>query len=153
MRRFGFGSSPIRRRADAAMRQWINGADAASIPPSTETVPASPTSATRVPGPRATLRLGGHDLEDPQSADISRKQIVVVYRPAVIMTISRKDLMEQDEFWILLFILGGVLLNWPMLSLVGGGETSGPFSILVYIISVWLLIILSAYLFDRWTSN
>ncbi|HPJ30925.1 MAG TPA: hypothetical protein PLZ42_05985 [Methanothrix sp.] len=99
------------------------------------------------------MRLGGHDLEDPQSADISRKQIVVVYRPAVIMTISRKDLMEQDEFWILLFILGGVLLNWPMLSLVGGGETSGPFSILVYIISVWLLIILSAYLFDRWTSN
>ncbi|HPE64086.1 MAG TPA: hypothetical protein PLQ49_08275 [Methanothrix sp.] len=62
--------------------------------------------------------------------------------------------MEQDEFWILLFILGGVLLNWPMLSLVGGGdETAGGFSILVYIISVWLLIILSAYLFDRWTSN
>ena len=70
------------------------------------------------------------------------------------MTISRKDLMEQDEFWVLLFILGGVLLNWPMLSLVGGeGETTGRFSILVYIISVWLLIILSAYLFDRWTSN
>jgi len=70
------------------------------------------------------------------------------------MTISRKDLMEQDEFWILLFVLGSVLLNWPILSLVaGGGETSGHFTILVYIIAVWLMIILSAYLFDRWTSN
>ncbi|HOO52900.1 MAG TPA: hypothetical protein PLM24_04840 [Methanothrix sp.] len=70
------------------------------------------------------------------------------------MTISRKDLMEQDEFWILLFLLGGVLLNWPILSLVAGGdETSGNFTILVYIIAVWLMIILFAYLFDRWTSN
>jgi hypothetical protein len=70
------------------------------------------------------------------------------------MTISRKDLMEQDEFWILLFVLGSVLLNWPILSLVaGGGGTSGRFSILVYIIAVWLMIILFAYLFDRWTSN
>ena len=34
------------------------------------------------------------------------------------MMISRKDLMEQDEFWILLFILGGVLLNWQILYLV-----------------------------------
>jgi len=70
------------------------------------------------------------------------------------MTISRKDLMEQDEFWVLLFILGSVLLNWPILSLAAGGdETTGRFWILVYIISVWLVIILSAYLFDRWTSN
>ncbi len=70
------------------------------------------------------------------------------------MTLSRKDLMEQDEFWVLLFVLGSVLLNWPVLSLVArGDETPGSFSILVYIISVWLAIILFAYLFDRWTSN
>jgi hypothetical protein len=70
------------------------------------------------------------------------------------MTISRKDLMEQDEFWVLLFLLGGVLLNWPILSLVAGGDgTSGSFTTLVYIAAVWLLIILFALLFDRWTSN
>ena len=70
------------------------------------------------------------------------------------MTISRKDLMEQDEFWVLLFILGSVLLNWPILSLVArGDETSIHFTILVYIVAVWLMIILFAYLFDRWTSN
>lgn len=70
------------------------------------------------------------------------------------MTISRKDLMEQDEFWVLLFLLGGVLLNWPILSLVAGGDgTSGNFTTLVYIAIVWLLIILFALLFDRWTSN
>jgi hypothetical protein len=70
------------------------------------------------------------------------------------MTISRKDLMEQDEFWVLLFILGSVLLNWPILSLVAGGdEASGHLTILVYIISVWFMIVLFAYLFDRWTSN
>ncbi len=70
------------------------------------------------------------------------------------MTTSRKDLMEQDEFWILLFILGSVLLNWPALSLVGGGDDPiGNTAVLVYIISVWLSIILFAFLFERWTSN
>jgi len=70
------------------------------------------------------------------------------------MTISLKDLMEQVEFWILLFLLGGALLNWPILSLVAGGdEPSGHLTILVYIIAVWLSIILFAFLFDRWTSN
>jgi len=61
--------------------------------------------------------------------------------------------MEQRDLWILLFILGSVLLNWPMLSLFKGGD--GPFgdhTTPVYITAVWLLIILSAYLFDRWTS-
>lgn len=70
------------------------------------------------------------------------------------MTLSRKDLMEQDELLVLLFILGSVLLNWPVLSLVAAGdEPPSCFSILVYIITVWLLIIFVAYLFDRWTSN
>jgi len=62
--------------------------------------------------------------------------------------------MEQDEFWVLLFLLGGVLLNWPILSLVAGGDgTAGSFTTLVYIAIVWLAIILFALLFDRWTSN
>ncbi|HII05900.1 MAG TPA: hypothetical protein HA349_00865 [Methanotrichaceae archaeon] len=62
--------------------------------------------------------------------------------------------MEQDEFWILLFILGSVLLNWPVLSLAtGGGGPLGHFTIIVYLVAVWLMIILFAYLFDRWTSN
>ncbi|MDF0590505.1 hypothetical protein [Candidatus Methanocrinis natronophilus] len=69
------------------------------------------------------------------------------------MTISRKDLMEQRDLWILLFILGSVLLNWPMLSLFKGGDGAfGNYSTPVYITVVWLLIILSGYLFDRWTS-
>jgi hypothetical protein len=62
--------------------------------------------------------------------------------------------MEQDEFWILLFIIGSVLLNWPALSLVGGADDPmGHAAILVYIVSVWLSIILLAFLFERWTSN
>jgi len=62
--------------------------------------------------------------------------------------------MEQRDLWILLFILGSVLLNWPMLSLFK--EEDGAFghhSTLVYITAVWLMIILSGYLFDRWTSH
>lgn len=70
------------------------------------------------------------------------------------MTISIKDLMEQDDFWILLFVLGIFLLNWPLLSLATG--TSRIFGyplILVYILVVWLIIILWAYLFERWTLD
>ncbi|MGB3943777.1 MAG: hypothetical protein WBK88_03180 [Methanothrix sp.] len=62
--------------------------------------------------------------------------------------------MEQRDLWILLFILGSVLLNWPMLSLFKGADGAfADHTTLVYITAVWLLIILSAYLFDRWTSH
>ncbi len=70
------------------------------------------------------------------------------------MTISIKDLMEQDDFWILLFVLGIFLLNWPMLSLATGeSRVFGYPLMLVYILVVWLIIILWAYLFERWTLD
>lgn len=71
------------------------------------------------------------------------------------MTIGRRDLLEQDEFWILLFTLGFFLLNWPLLSLVAGENhvLLGFPLILVYVIVVWLMIILWAYLFERWSAE
>ncbi|MHC1632126.1 MAG: hypothetical protein ACXQT4_07580 [Methanotrichaceae archaeon] len=70
------------------------------------------------------------------------------------MSTWRKDLLEQDELWILLFILGIFLLNWPLLSLaVGESRILGYPLVLVYISIVWLMIILFAYLFERWTSD
>jgi hypothetical protein len=65
------------------------------------------------------------------------------------MALSRKDLMDQDEFWIFLFFLGAALLNWPVLSLATEGNILGLPSILVYINGVWLVLILFAFLFDR----
>lgn len=62
--------------------------------------------------------------------------------------------MEQDDFWILLFVLGIFLLNWPLLSLaIGASRVFGYPLILVYILVVWLIIILWAYLFERWTLD
>jgi len=70
------------------------------------------------------------------------------------MTISIRDLMEQDDYWILLFVLGIFLLNWPLLSLAtGGSRIFGYPLILVYILVVWLIIILLAYLFERWIPD
>ncbi len=70
------------------------------------------------------------------------------------MRVSKKDLMEQDEFWILLFVLGSLLLNWPFLSLVEkGSHILGYPLVLVYILTLWIMIILGAYLFDRWSSD
>ncbi|MHC1594682.1 MAG: hypothetical protein ACXQT2_05175 [Methanotrichaceae archaeon] len=70
------------------------------------------------------------------------------------MTISIKDLMEQDDFWILLFVLGIFLLNWPLLSLATGAfRVFGYPLILVYILVVWLIFILWIYLFERWTLD
>lgn len=66
------------------------------------------------------------------------------------MALSIKDLLEQDETWVFLFLMGVALLNWPLLSLAAGKENIlGYPSILIYLALVWLLIILIAYLLDR----
>ena len=68
--------------------------------------------------------------------------------------IGREELLEQEEFWVLLFVLGGVLLNWPLLSLAAGKvRVLGYPLMLVYVLAVWLTIILWAYLFERWSSD
>jgi hypothetical protein len=69
------------------------------------------------------------------------------------MTLVPKDLLNQDGFWALLFAVGIVLLNWPVLSLaVDRSPMWGMPRILVYLTVVWLLIILFAYLNDRGRS-
>jgi hypothetical protein len=65
------------------------------------------------------------------------------------MTLSRTDLLKQDELWILLFILGIILLNWPFLSMVGKSTIFGYPLILIYLAIIWLGIVLLAYLFDK----
>ena len=66
----------------------------------------------------------------------------------------KEDLLGQDEFWILLFVLGTALLNWPFLSMASKDALIlGYPSVLVYIVVLWLGIILSAYIFDRWASD
>jgi hypothetical protein len=66
------------------------------------------------------------------------------------MALSPKDLFSQDEFWILLFFLGAVLFNWPVLSLVVGHISAAVVpAILAYITIVWIFIIIILYWFDR----
>jgi NADH:ubiquinone oxidoreductase subunit 6 (subunit J) len=69
------------------------------------------------------------------------------------MALSIKNLLRQNEFWVFLFVLGLVLLNWPMLTLAVKSTVWGMPAILVYVASVWLLIILLLYLFDRGSSD
>jgi hypothetical protein len=65
------------------------------------------------------------------------------------MALSLQGLLGQKEFWIFLFILGWVLLNWPLIELTSGYVILGTPAILVYIVSIWLFFILALYLFDR----
>lgn len=65
------------------------------------------------------------------------------------MALSLRDLLGQKEFWIFLFVLGWVLLNWPLIELPKGYFIMGMPAILVYITLIWLFFILALYLFDR----
>jgi hypothetical protein len=69
------------------------------------------------------------------------------------MELSFRDLLGQKEFWAFLFVLGWLLLNWPMLTLAEGFALMGVPAILLYITMVWLAIILILYLFDRRDSD
>ena len=70
------------------------------------------------------------------------------------MALSIRDLFQQKEFWIYLFLLGILLLNWPILSLTEGksGILGLPL-ILVYLTSIWLVIIILLFLFEWWSSD
>lgn len=66
------------------------------------------------------------------------------------MTISTKGLFEQIELWVLAFVIAVALFNWPILSIPSPDEKIVGFpERLVYILLVWSLVILWAYLFDR----
>jgi hypothetical protein len=65
------------------------------------------------------------------------------------MTKSMQNLLGQKEFWIFLFVLGWVLLNWPLIEMANGFVILGMPAILVYVASIWLFLILALYLFDR----
>ena len=69
------------------------------------------------------------------------------------MELSFRDLLGQKEFWAFLFVLGWLLLNWPMLTLADGFALMGVPAILLYITTVWLAIVLMLYLFDRRNSD
>lgn len=66
------------------------------------------------------------------------------------MALSIKGLLWQKEFWVLVFVIATMLLNWPILTIPAGHEVLGIPATLVYVPTVWLLMILITYLFDRW---
>jgi NADH:ubiquinone oxidoreductase subunit 6 (subunit J) len=64
------------------------------------------------------------------------------------MALSLRDLLSQNEFWVLVFVLGWVSLNWPMLTLAANATVLGVPAILVYVCAIWLMIILALFIFD-----
>jgi hypothetical protein len=64
------------------------------------------------------------------------------------MALSLRDLFSQNEFWALVFVLGWVSLNWPMLTLAANATVLGVPAILVYVCAIWLMIILALFIFD-----
>ena len=62
---------------------------------------------------------------------------------------SLNELFRQKDFWVFIFVLGWILLNWPLLSLTNGYFLLGMPAILIYTAVVWLMLILLMYLFDR----
>ena len=60
-----------------------------------------------------------------------------------------RNLLGQSEFWIFVFAAGWVLLNWPLINLAEGLIWRGVPAILIYIASVWLVLTLAMYLFER----
>jgi hypothetical protein len=62
---------------------------------------------------------------------------------------SLRDLLGQSEFWIFVFAAGWVLFNWPLINLAEGVAWGGMPAILIYIASIWLVLTLVMYLFER----
>jgi hypothetical protein len=62
---------------------------------------------------------------------------------------SLRDLLGQSEFWIFVFAAGWVLFNWPLINLAEGVAWRGMPAILIYIASIWLVLTLVMYLFER----
>ena len=62
---------------------------------------------------------------------------------------SLRDLLGQSEFWIFVFAAGWVLFNWPLINLAEGVAWVGMPAILIYIASIWLVLTLVMYLFER----
>jgi len=60
-----------------------------------------------------------------------------------------RNLLGQSEFWIFVFAAGWLLLNWPLIDLAEGQAWRGVPAILIYIASIWLLLTLVMYLFER----
>jgi hypothetical protein len=65
------------------------------------------------------------------------------------MTKSEQNLLGQKEFWIFLFVLGWMLLNWPLIELADGRVLLAMPAVLIYVVIIWLFLILALYLFDR----
>lgn len=60
-----------------------------------------------------------------------------------------RNLLGQSEFWIFVFAAGWLLLNWPLIGLAEGQAWRGVPAVLIYIASIWLLLTLVMYLFER----
>ena len=65
------------------------------------------------------------------------------------MTLSLRGLISQKEFWIFLFAVAWMLFNWPLIKLAEGHIWIGTPATLIYVASIWLVIIFALYLFDR----
>ncbi|MCU0588551.1 MAG: hypothetical protein MUF52_10380 [Syntrophobacteraceae bacterium] len=55
-------------------------------------------------------------------------------------------LLRQTELHFLLFVMGFVSLNWPILSIFHGSE---PSSIFLYFFSIWALVIVILFFVQR----
>jgi heme/copper-type cytochrome/quinol oxidase subunit 4 len=64
--------------------------------------------------------------------------------------VSIRNLLKQQEFWIYVFVLGVILLNWPIISAATiKFGTPGITFVLFYLAAIWILIIILLFLFER----
>ncbi|MDD1752792.1 MAG: hypothetical protein LUQ38_06875 [Methanotrichaceae archaeon] len=63
---------------------------------------------------------------------------------------SIRNLLRQQEFWIYVFVLGVILLNWPIISAaISKSSSLGVTFVLFYLAAIWILIIILLCLFER----
>lgn len=65
------------------------------------------------------------------------------------MKLSLDRLMEQNEFWVMVFIIVVLILNWPLLTIAGDFSVLGFPVKLIYLTAAWLLIVYIGYRFDK----
>lgn len=104
---------------------------------------------TREPSPPPTAEGSGKDA--PPS---DRRQAVSTVRQECAMTGGQSPSSQFKEAWVIFFILGIIMINYPFIHIFNKSDTLFGIPLLVlYFLLGWPLSILVIYLFTRRVTN
>jgi len=95
-----------------------------------------------------SLSVDHHEMNDKIKPNKSKANKLLLAMASIL-----QDLLGEKEFLAYLFVVGWLLLNWPLIELCKDHTILGMPGVLVYVACIWLLLILALFIFDRRNSE